>query len=623
MRKANLSPKHRITSVEKRDDYEKLKISVQIPMEFGWIERVKFIISTVNLNVPYQLEFKEKDEENEYAIFETEISLKTYAIYHYYFSFECNGKFRLIKKINTSEENAITKEECYKLSVGFEVPDWAKGAIMYHIFVDRFARDNSIPMKEMPKRTINKWSDKPVLGPNDEGEWNVDFYGGNLKGIEQSLDYIQSLGVNILYLSPIVQSQSNHRYDTADYENVDPYLGTNEDLHSLCNSAHKKGMKVVIDAVFNHTGNDSKYFNQFSNFETIGAYQSENSPYYKFYKRIWNSGKRYFCFWWGMQNLPECNSASKEWQDYILAEGGIVDKWFALGIDGLRLDVADELSDEYIEMIRKAVHRNKKDGFILGEVWKNPMRMNRGYLSSGKGMDSVMNYLFIDALIRYYKYQDYWKLDSVIKEIFSEYPEDTIHTLMNFTSTHDISRVIEIFGCNAFQRNGEWAWNLANDNLDWIRDHQMSSTEYEYGKKILKSFVTVLAFFPGIFSIFYGDEVGMQGIGNLANRGSFPWGKEDIELLEFFKIIGRARTENPFLKTASCKILEISKERFVFERFSDSERILAIVSRTHYKSKVNIPEGYEIEKIVFKIENSNLNELQPYGAIVVKVNTEN
>lgn len=572
--------KHQITQISKTEDGGVFKISIQIPFKKGWIERVKFAIWTFNRKDAYQM--KHVQNEDDYAIFETTVRLETSAMYQYYFSFEANGKFQYYKKKNITGDTSVTREECWKMSVGFDVPEWAKGATMYHIFVDRYRKGKDMKKKKMSVRTLHEnWYEPPVIGPNEnvtnENEldeirkWNIDFYGGDLKGIEETLEYIKKLGVDILYLSPVVRSQSNHRYDTADYENVDPYAGTNEMLKSLCDKAHQKGMKVILDAVFNHTGDDSIYFNRYGTYETVGAYQSPKSPYYAFYRRECVRGQHYFAYWWGMPNLPVCDGNSQQWRN-----------------------------------------------FILGEVWKNPMRMNRNYISSGKGMHSVMNYLMVDALIRYYKYCDTWKLDNILKEILSEYPEETIQTLMNFTSTHDISRAIEIFGCNAFQQYGEWAWNLQNDSLDWIKLHKMSKEEYEYGKIVYKSYAFALAFLPGIFTIFYGDEVGLKGIGNLANRAPYPWKYRDKDLLKYFRQLGEIRKQEQFLRKAELKIVKIDYEQFVFERYDENNRILVIASRTHNVSKVNLPEKYKDAKVIFNIKGSNKQQLAPFGAIAIK-----
>ena len=272
------------------------------------------------LELKKRIEFLEKEEKKRIAKRKLKIGFEIGkiliiiilfgVIYFNYIKYQVNNQTYYIKKDNKID-NTIKKDDMHKLSVNFDVPSWAKGKVMYHIFVDRFNRGNQEKMKDMPRRTTyNTWDDEMILGPNKEGIWNADFYGGDLRGIEEKLDYIQSLGVDIIYLSPIVHSQSNHRYDASDYENVDPYAGTNDDLKHLCDEVHKRGMKIILDAVFNHTGNDSKYFNEYNTFDTIGAFQSNDSPYASFYKKHYDNGKLYYDYWWGMTNLPVCDGYS-------------------------------------------------------------------------------------------------------------------------------------------------------------------------------------------------------------------------------------------------------------------------------------------------------------------------
>ena len=607
----------KILKMEELEDISKYKIIISVPMSIGWIERMKFITETNDERVAHQM--KHVKNENDFVWFETEITLPTKALYHYYFSFEANHNFIYYKKKNRDKIKSVSKEDMWKMSVNFEVPSWAKGKIMYHIFVDRFNRGSKHSLEPMPNRVIHKsWNDDIVITKDENGRWNTDFYGGDLKGIIEKLDYLDSLGISIIYLSPIFWSQSNHRYDTSDYETVDPYVGVNEDLKELCDKAHGKGMKIILDGVFNHTGNDSKYFNEYNSFEELGAFQSEKSKYYPFYRKYTRDGKTNFDYWWGMKNLPVCDDNSVEWQNYIYGEGGIIDLWFSLGIDGLRLDVADELTDEFIEGIRRAVKRNRKDGFILGEVWKNPMHMNRSYIESGKAMDSVMNYQLVDALIRYYKYVDRDTLKRVIKEIVTEYPLDTVSSLMNFTSTHDITRVINIFGADEFQRNGEWAWNLNNEDRKWQRDYTLTKQQYDLGKKIYLSYVYALTFLPGNLSIFYGDEIGMQGMGNLANRRPFTWDSIDNELLEFFKAIGSIRKNEKFLESADLELIDINNDYFVFKRVGEHEEILVYVSRANYDVGVALPNDYKDESVLYNLSDSNKEKLGSYGGLVLK-----
>lgn len=597
---------HSITQIQKIDEGGVFKVTIKVPFHLGWMDQVNFHVYSDDYIHEFQMGHVKN--ENEEAYFEVAVELEKRAIYHYYFSFHVNGQIRYYQGAKN------------KFSVGFEVPNWAKGSIMYHIFVDRYRKGPGVLMRFMPRRTIHdNWNKQPVIGPDQNGEWNIDFFGGNLNGITETLKYIKSLGVTVIYLSPIFRSQSNHRYDTSDYEQIDPYAGVHDDLRRLCEKAHQMGMKVILDAVFNHTGNDSKYFNEFGTFETLGAYQSNESPYYTFYKKHRDSTGRHFSYWWGMKNLPECNGNSAEWKEYIYGVNGVIDKWFDLGIDGLRLDVADELTDEFIEGIANAVKRNKSDGFVLGEVWKNPMRMGRNYISSGRGMHSIMNYLLVDSLIRYYKHGDVYKLNQTIEEIQAEYPEGTIQTLMNFTSTHDISRAIEIFGCHKFKRYGEWAWNLLDDRIESIKAHKMTREEYKDGKKMFKSYVSVLAFLPGILSIFYGDEVGVQGIGNLANRATYPWGRRDKDLLYFFRKIGKVRNAHEFLKEADLRIVDINHEQIIFERFDENNAVLLVASKVNYPTHVEIPEEYYDSEVIFKNDCSDIHTLAPYGAIVLKL----
>ncbi len=623
MCKLSSKPFHTIISLEKGDDWERFKVTICLPLVEGWFERVKlkvigngsFDLSGTTYNALHKM------NDSEYAIFETEVILETNALYYYYISYKCNGDTRILTKEGVSNSNSITKRECFKLSVNFKAPDWAKGAIMYQIFPDRFYHNKSVEIPEvLGRRLIENWEEKVPLGPNQVGEWNTEFYGGNLLGIIDKLDYIQSLSVSIIYLNPICYGQSNHLYDTIDYTQVDPFLGTKEHLRKLCEELHKRGMRIILDGVFNHTGNRSVYFDQFREHGDKGAYNNPDSPYKNFYRQTWHNGTKYYNFWWGHKNLPECDTLSEEWIEYITGEGGVIDQWFEYGIDGIRLDVADELSDIMIEKIRLAITRNKADGFLLGEQWDNPMRRNRGFLRSGKGMHSIMNYYMINPLIGYFNYQDAQDFSDILNEILIEYPEDTIATMMQPTSTHDISRAIELFATNSFNPRKGHNWDLDHGNAsEFVKTHELTKEEYEFGKKKLKVYSTVLAFLPGIFSIFYGDEVGVQGIHNLANRAPFPWGKEDTELLAYFRKMLSVRARNTFLKTAKCKIREITKEYLVYERSSPKEAILIIASRTHHEIMLKIPEEYQNARVIFSIaEDNEPNKLTPYGAIVLK-----
>ena len=608
-----------ITPIEENDYGVTYKVRVEAPMT-GWYDDVYFMVENEKGGHAYKIGHKENVDG--IVIFESDIFLDNRAMYRYYFSYNLDGQHKFIKKKEMTEDN-IYRDEMFKMAVNFSVPDWAKGKMMYHIFLDRFYRGSNEPLIEMPRRYIHRsWDEKMHIGPDQDGIWNNDFYGGDIPGITEKLDYIKSLGVSILYISPPVYSQSNHRYDTSEYEKIDPYAGTNADLKVLCEEAHKRGMKVVLDAVFNHTGSDSKYYNEYNSFNELGAYQSEDSKYTPFFKKFYNpkTGKVEFNYWWGMKNLPVCDGTSPEWINYITGENGIIDQWFSLGIDGLRLDVADDLTDYFIEQIKVAVERNKKDGFILGEVWKNFMRMNRDYIAGGKGMHATMNYPLVDALIRYFKYADTEKLRWTISDIMNEYPEESIYALMNFTSTHDISRPITVFGSKEeFAPHTEWSWDaLKKDDRPYCDEFVLTEEEYQKAKDLYKAHVTTLAFMPGILSIFYGDEAGVQGLGNLSNRKTFPWQQEDEELVEFITSIGKVRLNNTFLEQASLEILKLNRDYLMFERTTDTDQALIAVNRTEEQQDIEIPKEYEDKEVIYTLKKSNKKTLAPYGAIAIK-----
>ena len=550
------------------------------------------------------------------------------------------------------------------------------------------------------------WEEDVVLGSNpqvpkyysSEEVWNVDFYGGNIQGIIDKLPYLQSLGITILYLSPIVKSQSTHRYDAADYEEVDPYAGTYEDLKELCREAHKIGMRVVLDAVFNHTGDESKYFDRYheypqDNLYEAGAYQNPQSKYKDFYQRDHQGN---YSYWWNFTTLPELNCDGSFWKNYICGEGGIIDLWFSCGIDGIRLDVADELSDAALEEIHKAVIRNKEDGFILGEVWENPMRKGRSYISSGKSMHSVMNYPLMDALLRYFKYQDSHKLSYVLRDTQADYPKDTIDTLMNFTSTHDISRAITLFGKKKFDSLHQfsslddglkgriyecfWEMGYTNDDIysflqgsremnyylyqslmerlrgkgvsndtisylrsilsyspfdpyqEWVKDipkdiqnnleetrkYHLTKEEYEEAKKLYESYLFFLAAYPGILSIFYGDEAGMEGLNNLVNRRPYPWNREDFELVQFVSMIGQFRKKYSFLKTADFRLLELNPTFVSFERTLGNEQMLVSINNSEEEKRLLLPKEYQEGEKVLTLKKSKKDFLTPYGGVIIK-----
>lgn len=624
-----VTPKYQIDLIRRRHEKDVFEIEIGLPMVQGWFKRVKFVAFNGEQTVVADLPHSRNDDV--YAYFKGEVGLEYSALYYYYFSYECNGMKKAYKRTE-NDGYRVGYKECFKMSVGFEVPDWCQDEVIYHILVDRFRRGSEEELRVYGKRTINKWGEPPVLGPNAKGLWNGDFYGGDLKGIIGSLDYLKRLGVSILYLGPICESETNHRYDTGDYRKIDPYAGIREDLKVLCFEAHKRGMKVVLDGVFNHTGSNSRYFNKDGEYDTVGAYQSTESPYFHFYETfIDTEGKVQFKYWWDFENMPVCKTYYEGWINFICGEGGVIDDWFSLGIDGIRLDVADELTDYMIFCIAAAVRRNKPDGALWAEVWENPMKkrgkdgQKRRYLDSGKGFHATMNYPLSEAFIRYFKFRDTWNLGLKIEEIFTEYPEGTIHAEMNSTGTHDISRIITILGVDDWSiiSGGEWIWDLnkrIKDNLEFLRKFKLTKEQYLLGRARLMSYFTSLAFFPGNVTIFYGDEVGMTGLGNLMNRGSYPWGRRDKKLMKHVRTVLGIKRKKSEYKKSKTNILEVGDEYFMYERIISDKRLVVVSSREGYA--VNIKDPYPgCEKtVLFKLgKNTSEKRLDSFGAIVYEV----
>ena len=494
---------------------EKYDIYLKIGTNYGFVDEAKVIVNQQKQMNEKEIRMNYITTEKNTNIFTCEIPLETIGLHYFCVKLVLNNKTTWIKNDIQNKCASITDDskDYWTVTVydkNFEIPAWAQGKIMYQIFPDRFYKSENYNPQLIDDRIVEKWGENPKWKLEDSNEISNNYYFmGNIMGIEEKLDYISKLGVEIIYLNPIFLSQSNHRYDTADYEIVDPYLGRNEDLKSLCNSAHERGIKIIIDGVFNHTGNDSKYFNEFNTYDTVGAFQGEKSPYYNWYKKNSNGE---FEYWWGFKNLPVCDGNNEDWQNFIYGEGGIIDKWFALGIDGIRIDVADELTDEFIENIKIAIKRNKPDGFLIGEVWDNAVTKEgfgsqRKYML-GKGLDSVMNYPFTNAILKYVRFGRSDFLTETVNEILTQYPKCTINSLMNSLSTHDISRAMTTLVADGIQNSRfNWVWDVPYSR-EWQESKDyLSSEEYEKAKKMMKIATAIQYFLPGNPCIYYGDEI--------------------------------------------------------------------------------------------------------------------
>ena len=474
-----------------------------------------------------------------YDIFRGEMTLDTCGLYFYYFRITGNtGSFRLFKYGDDTnmEAGALWQISC--VPADFTTPDWAKGAVIYQIFPDRFRKAGECDLtgKLEPYTVHETWDEEVSWQPSKEGlVLNNDFYGGNFKGITEKMDYIASLGVTILYLNPISKSFSSHRYDTGDYKTPDPMLGTKEDFTEMCHTAHQHGIRVVLDGVYSHTGSDSLYFNKKGTFPGVGAYNSQNSPYYNWYQfRSWpNSYKS----WWDFDTLPTINKMHPDYIRYIITdEDSVVAHWLKLGADGFRLDVVDELPDAFVLLLKQRIRQIKPDAFLIGEVWEDASNkvaygVRRRYFVDGI-LDSAMNYPYRTAILDYLWNRDGgYQLKNAVMTIAENYPPQVLACNMNLLGTHDTIRILTALVDEQLGSRQEQA------------QHHLTADQWTVAKErlLMASFLQFML--PGAPSIYYGDEAGMEGQKDPFNRRTYPWGREDPALLAHFRRLGQLRKE--------------------------------------------------------------------------------
>lgn len=452
----------------------------------------------------------------------------------------------------------------------YKTPDWFRGGVMYQIFCDRFARGkdtNSLSVRtDILPRT---WGDTPYYKSEQFGGAYLanDFFGGNLKGITEKLDYLSDLGVQTLYLNPIFKAYSNHKYDTGDYECIDPMFGTEDDFVNLCKSAEENGIRIVLDGVFNHTGSDSKYFNKNGSYPTVGAYQDKASPYADWYS-FKTFPDQYTC-WWGIKTLPHVNELSPSYVDYILTgKDAIIKKWLRLGASGWRLDVVDELPGTFVKTLRKAVKSEKEDAVIIGEVWEDASNKisygeQREYLN-GHELDSAMNYPLRDALIKFtLGHIGGAEFNARINTLKENYPPQAFMAMMNFLSSHDTERILTVLsGADSHLSRDEQA------------EFMLYGEDLEKAKARLRLITALQMTLPGTPCIYYGDETAMQGFGDPFCRRCFPWGQTDTELTDFFKAIIKTRTQNDALKSGQFETVYGEGPASAYLRYTENKIML-------------------------------------------------
>ena len=546
------------------------KLSLHFPIA-SWVsvDKMYVFIRLGDVSTPVEMHFEKS--ENGFSVYTADYVFDAAGIYYYRFEMRNRDGVWYYGRGENGESVCGENLPEWQLTVyksTYKTPDFAKGNIIYHIFVDRFNRADGVKTKRK-YRLHESFSESPEVVSADGKYYADDFFGGNFNGIREKLDYLEELGVGIIYLSPIVKAFSNHRYDTGEYLKVDELLGTEDDFKRLLDAAHEKGMKVILDGVFNHSGADSLYFNKFGTYDSLGAYQSKSSPYYDWYyfKKF---PDEYAC-WWGCDNVPDLNKSNKDYRALVFGKNGVVEKWQKLGADGWRLDVVDELPIDFVNLLIKKIKSVNKDALVIGEVWEDAStKVSYGELRPyllGDQLDGTMNYPFMNAIIAYVRDGDEKFFKDTVQSILENYPKETVYCLMNSLGTHDTVRII-----NALSDVRAHGWSKTHK-----LGYKLPDSEYEKAKKKLY-LASVLQFtLPGIPSIFYGDEAGLQGFDDPINRRPYPWGSEDKEILMHYRKLGRIRRENRAVFSGGFNMRD-ENGLVAYERASGDDEILIAVN---------------------------------------------
>ena len=551
-----------------------------------------------------------------YRFYECELTL-TEGLYWYCFRYTSEYGDFYVSKTETSL-GVVANEPLYwqqtVFSKNYNTPDWLDGGIIYQIFPDRFYNSGTEKQGVFPDRYIcDDWYRQPEHRQSgDKCRLCNDYYGGDLKGIEEKLDYIKELGVNCIYLNPIFEAHSNHRYNTADYMKIDPSLGTLEDFVNLTKAAKKKGINIILDGVFSHTGDDSIYFNRYGRYSTEGAYNSKSSPYYSWFKFEEYPNK--YSSWWGIDSLPETIEDDLAFSNFITGENGVIRYWLRNGAKGFRLDVADELPDGILDKIRLAIKSEGEDNYLLGEVWEDASnKVSYGYrrrFLRGKQLDSVMNYPFSNAIVDFLKNGNSANLINTVLNILENYPPESVKLLMNHIGTHDTARILTALGTD----------RLCGADREAQSHIKLTDEEYCKGVKLLKLAAVLQYTLPGVPSLFYGDEAGVHGGSDPFCRATYPWGREDKDLLEFYKELGKVRRNSKAFVSGEFIPVSYSGDTVAYIRKKGKNAVFVAVNRGCNTQNIEIPHNIGTVKNVFGIEpQNNTVELKPFEYTILTI----
>ena len=536
---------------------QSVRLTLCIPEELGYVDPHLVLQKEGPYDVPVHYRMKFDGQTPKQNHFSVDVTLNDVGLYFYYFDLYTDFR-RIVRGPDNCGVVSWQEGESWQITVyepDFRTPECIKGKVFYQIFPDRFCE--GIENKPMPFPDRLYQADKhaePFWQPNETGgHLNEDYFGGDLEGIRIKLPYLREMGVDYLYLNPIFEAHSNHRYNTADYLNVDPLLGTNEEFEVLCREAKKYGIDIVLDGVFSHTGSDSRYFNR------EGRY----------------------------------------------GEGGVIDTWLRRGAAGFRLDVADELPDAFIEKIRTAVKRVSPEKFLLGEVWEDATTKfgfdhRRTYLL-GKGLDSVMNYPFKNAVLDFVKGKPAQQAMGEILSICEHYPAPALNTALNFLSTHDTERALTVIADEPANGRGR----------EWQSGRCVTGDAYEEGMLRLRMAYAIIYTLPGVPCLYYGDEIGMQGYRDPFNRAFFHWDSHEERLRPVLAQMAQLRHTCEAFRTGALRVLRAQDGVLHYQRVGELETAEIIVNRSEHI-------------IVEPLASGKHTEVNPMGfTIVVEENGHN
>ncbi len=525
------------------------------------------------------------EREGKYQIWQCELSLEK-GLYFYWFRVQKeDGSFRLFKQGSGTNMEDGEKWQLSFIPADFITPDYAKGAVMYQIFPDRFHKSGECDLNDKlgPFHIHEDLSENPMYTADAHGNWCSDFYGGNLRGIQEKLPYLKELGVSIIYLNPIFMAFSNHRYDTADYKRIDPMLGTEEDFAALCEAAHELDIRIILDGVFSHTGAKSIYFDVDGYFGS-GAVSQEGSCY-----REWYRFTRYpdqYESWWGMAGMPNVEELTPSYMDFIFAdEDSVIEKWMRLGADGFRLDVVDELPDEFVKPLKEKMRQINPDAFLIGEVWedasnKRSYGVARRYFVDAE-LDSTMHYPWRQAIIDFVLDRDDGRaIGESIMTIAENYPPQVLACVMNLLSSHDTVRILTALGDDFEGDREEKA------------DRYLSKKARALALKRLRLAAFLQFTLPGMASIYYGDEAGMEGFDDPFCRRYYPWGREDEQLRDYYKHLAMLKNDMRSLREGSVWVKKAGKGVLIFERPTNEEVATVYVNKSD--KPIELPLGCEL-----------------------------